>query len=113
MGDDVRKAFEPRLKPGALEQHVSWHDTIWTELQGELAKEAILEISLFQRDDSVSLFSRVRDDAAWDRRRDSDVHRRWGELMGPLMHERDDGIVDSREPTEIWHGVPGRAVAKE
>lgn len=109
MGEEIRKAFVLRLKPGALEQYVYWHDNIWPELQEALAQEGILEISLFQRDDSVYLFSRVRDEAAWDRLWDSDVHRRWGELMGPLMHYRDDGIVDSRELTEIWHFVPGRA----
>src|SRR5215207_4804505 len=43
---------------------------------------------------------------AWTRLWDSDVHRRWGELMNPLMHYRDDGIIDSRELREIWHFTP-------
>jgi hypothetical protein len=27
--------------------------------------------------------------------------------MSPLMHYRDDGVVDSREMREIWHFTPG------
>jgi hypothetical protein len=38
---------------------------------------------------------------------DSEIHHRWGELMSPLMHYRDDGVVDSREMREIWHFTPG------
>jgi hypothetical protein len=26
--------------------------------------------------------------------------------MNPLMHYRDDGIIDSRELREIWHFTP-------
>jgi hypothetical protein len=29
--------------------------------------------------------------------------------MNPMMHYRDDGVVDSRELQEIWHFVPEQA----
>src|SRR5215204_3014987 len=106
MAETIRKAFVLRLKPGALDDYIHWHDNIWPELQEEIARQGIAEISLFQLDDMIVLHSRVNDPEAWTRLWDSDVHRRWGELMNPLMHYRDDGIIDSRELREIWHFTP-------
>ena len=102
----IRKAFVLKLKPGALDDYIYWHDNIWPELQQEIARQGIAEISLFQLEDMIFLDSRVNDPEAWTRLWDSDVHRRWGELMNPLMHYRDDGIIDSRELREIWHFTP-------
>ncbi len=109
MADTTRKAFLLRLKPGALDQYVYWHDNIWPELQAEIAGQGIAEITLYNLDDMVILVSEVRDEDAWTRLWDSDVHKRWGELMNPMMHYRDDGVVDSRELQEIWHFVPEQA----
>ena len=109
MAETIRKAFLLRLKPGALDQYVYWHDNIWPELQQEIARQGIAEISLFQIDDTIFLHSRVNDPEAWTRLWDSEVHHRWAELMAPLMHYRDDGIVDARELREIWHFTPDAA----
>ena len=106
MSETIQKAFVLKLKPGALDDYIHWHDNIWPELQAEIARQGIAEISLFQLDDMVFLHSRVSDPDAWTRLWDSEVHHRWGELMSPLMHYRDDGVVDSREPRLIWHFVP-------
>jgi L-rhamnose mutarotase len=106
MAELIRKAFVLRLKEGALDQYIYWHDNIWPELQQEIASQGIAEITLYQIDDQVILTSLVRDPEAWTRLWDSDVHHRWAELMSPLMHYRDDGIVDSRELNEIWHFTP-------
>src|SRR5688500_15762291 len=106
MAETIRKAFVLRLKPGALDQYIYWHDNIWPELQQEIAGQGIAEITLDQIDDQIILTSLVRDPEAWARLWDSDVHRRWADLMSPLMHYRDDGIVDSRELREIWHFAP-------
>jgi L-rhamnose mutarotase len=110
MAESIRKAFALKLKPGALDQYIYWHDNIWPELQEEIARQGIAEISLYQLDDMILLISRIEDPDAWNRLWDSDVHRRWGsELMAPLMHYRDDGVIDSRELREIWHFEPGQA----
>ncbi len=107
VSESMRKAFVLKLKPGALDQYIYWHDNIWPELKEEIARQGIAEITLFQLDDMVFLYSEVADSAAWDRLWASDVHHRWGsELMDPLMHYRDDGVVDSRELREIWHFAP-------
>jgi L-rhamnose mutarotase len=107
MAETTRKAFLLRLKPGALEQYIHWHDNIWPELQEEIAQQGIAEITLYNLDDMILLVSRIEDPDAWTRLWDSEIHHRWGELMSPLMHYRDDGVVDSRELREIWHFVPG------
>ncbi|MBA3450292.1 MAG: L-rhamnose mutarotase [Chloroflexia bacterium] len=109
MAETIRKAFVLKLKPDALDQYIHWHDNIWPELQAEIAKQGIAEISLFQLDDMVFLHSRVKDEEAWTRLWDSEIHHRWGELMDPLMHYRPDGVVDSRELREIWHFSPDTA----
>jgi L-rhamnose mutarotase len=106
LAETIRKAFVLKLKPGALDDYIYWHDNIWPELQQEIARQGIAEISLFQLEDMIFLHSRVNDPEAWTRLWDSDVHRRWGELMSPLMHYRHDGIIDSRELREIWHFTP-------
>jgi L-rhamnose mutarotase len=106
VAETIRKAFVLKLKPGALDDYIYWHDNIWAELQQEIASQGIAEISLFQLDDMIFLYSRVNDPEAWTRLWNSDVHRRWGELMNPLMHYHEDGLIDSRELREIWHFIP-------
>jgi L-rhamnose mutarotase len=106
LPDTIRKAFLLKLKPGALDDYIHWHDNIWPELQQEIANQGIAEITLFQLDDMIVLVSEVNDADAWTRLWSSDVHKRWGELMSPLMHYHDDGVIDSRELHEIWHFAP-------
>ena len=107
MSEPIRKAFLLRLKPDALEKYIYWHNNLWPDLKQEIATQGIIEISLYQVDDMVMLFSAVRDEESWARLWDSEVHRRWAEVMSPLMHYRQDGVVDSRALREIWHHVPG------
>ena len=110
MGDRIRKAFVLRLKPESLDQYIYWHDNMWPELKSEIAKQGIAEITLYQIDDKVVLFSLIKDEEAWKRLWDSGVHHRWAkERMEPLMHYREDGVVDAREMREIWHFEPSAA----
>lgn len=107
MADTLRKAFVLKLKPGALDEYIYWHDNIWPELQQAIAAEGIAEITLYQIDDQIFLHSVISDPDAWTRLWDSDIHHRWAsELMDPLMFYRDDGVVDARELREIWHFTP-------
>lgn len=107
MKGKIRKAFVLKLKPDALDEYVYWHENMWPELQAELFNQGIAEITLYEIDDKVFLFSYVEDEAAWNRLWDTEVHHRWArERMVPLMHYRQDGVVDAREMREIWHFVP-------
>ncbi len=99
----IRRAFTLKLKPGALEEYTRHHDNLWPELFAEIERSGIASITTFQRDLDLFLFSEIHDEDAWDRLWHSDVHRRWAEVMEPLMHLRPDGIVDSGELREIFH----------
>jgi L-rhamnose mutarotase len=99
----IRRAFTMRLKPDALDQYKYHHDHIWPELVAEIERAGIGTITTFQRGLELFLVSEICDEEAWDRLWSSPVHRRWAELMEPLMHLRDDGIVDASELTEVFH----------
>ncbi len=99
----LRRAFTMRLKPDALPEYKRHHDEIWPDLVAEIERSGIGQITTFQRGLDLFLFSQIADEAAWNRLWTSEVHRRWAEVMEPLMHLRDDGIVDAGELTEIFH----------
>jgi L-rhamnose mutarotase len=102
----IRRAFTMRLKEGTLAEYKQHHDTIrteWPQLVAEIERCGIATISTFQSGTSLFLYSEIADPEAWTRLWTSEVHRKWALLMEPLMHLRDDGIVDAGELTEIFH----------
>ncbi len=103
----TRRAFTMRLKPNALVEYKQHHDNIWPELVDEIERAGIASITTFQRDDDLFLVSEIADEAAWDRLWTSEIHKRWAELMQPLMNMRDDGIVESHDLIEIFHVTTG------
>ena len=99
----IRRAFTMRLKPGALTEYRHHHDSIWQELFDEIERQGIAQITIFENEPQLFLYSEIRDEEAWDRLWHSDIHDRWAELMNPLMEFRPDGIVDSSEVREVFH----------
>lgn len=100
----IRRAFTMRLKPGGLEQYKHWHDNIWPELVKELEASGIANMTIFEADPVLFLYSEIIDEQAWDRLWHTQIHDKWAEeLMNPLMQFRDDGIVDSSTLTEVFH----------
>lgn len=99
----IRRAFTMRLKPGALAEYKRHHDHIWPELVAEVERSGIASITTFENDPILFLFSEITDEQAWDRLWNSEIHRRWAEVMGPYMEFREDGIVDFGEVREIFH----------
>ena len=104
-----RRAFTMRLKPGGLAEYRRHHDSIWPELVAEIERQGIAQITIFENDPVLFLYSEIRDEEAWDRLWHSEIHDRWGEIMNPLMQFRDDGIVDSTEVREVFHLETGAA----
>ena len=99
----IRRAFTMRLKPGSLEEYRKHHDEIWADLVAEIERQGIAQITIFENDPVLFLYSEVRDEDAWDRLWHTEIHDRWGEIMNPLMEYRDDGIVDSTPLHEVFH----------
>jgi len=98
----IRRAFTMRLKPGGLAEYRRNHDEIWPELVGEIERQGIAQITIFEADPVLFLYSEITDEEAWDKLWRSEVHDRWAEVMNPLMEFREDGIVDSSELREIF-----------
>lgn len=99
----IRRAFTMRLKPGGLAEYRRNHDEIWSELVAEIERQGIAQITTFENDPVLFLYSEINDEEAWDRLWHSDVHDRWSEVMNPLMEYGDDGIVDSSELRPVFH----------
>ena len=111
----IRRAFTMRLKPDSLAEYKQHHDNIWPELVAEIERSGIASITTFQRGLDLFLVSNIADEAAWSRLWNSPVHKRWAEVMEPLMHLDDSGIVDAGELTEIFHlaiGSNGQALRR-
>jgi L-rhamnose mutarotase len=102
----IRRAFTMKLKPGATDEYIRHHRTIpqeWSKLVDEIRDCGIAQITTFQNGLDLFLYSQIADEKAWDKLWSSDIHRKWAELMEPLMHLDEDGIVQAGELTEIFH----------
>ena len=99
----IRRAFTMRLKPGGLEEYRRRHASIWADLVAEIEKQGIAQISIFENDPNLFLYSEITDEKAWDRLWASEIHDKWGEIMNPLMEFNDEGIVDSTQLREVFH----------
>jgi L-rhamnose mutarotase len=99
----IRRAFTMRLKPGGLADYKRHHDEIWPELVAEIERQGIAQITIFESDPVLFLYSEIKDEEAWDRLWHTGIHDKWGEIMNPLMVFGDDGIVDSTTMREVFH----------
>jgi L-rhamnose mutarotase len=98
-----RVAFVMRLKEGGLAEYVHHHNHIWPELVAEIEKSGIAQITIFENDPMLVLYSEIYDEDAWNKLWNSEIHDRWGEIMNPLMHFNADGKVDSTAVNEVFH----------
>jgi L-rhamnose mutarotase len=78
-------------------------DEIWAEMIAELEKSGIADMTIFENDPVLVMYSVITDVEAWDRLWHSEVHDRWAVLMAPLMEFNSDGIVNSTELREVFH----------
>jgi L-rhamnose mutarotase len=102
----IRRAFTMKLKPGATDEYIRHHDSVptaWPQLVAEIKSSGIASITTFQNGLDLFLFSEIANEEAWDKLWNSPVHKKWAELMQPLMHMNDEGIVEAGELEEIFH----------
>ena len=99
----IRRAFTMRLQPGGLAEYRRHHDEIWAELVAEIERQGIAQITIFENDPVLFLYSEIAEEEAWDRLWRTEIHDRWGEIMNPLMEFGPDGIVASSELREVFH----------
>jgi L-rhamnose mutarotase len=99
----IRRAFTMRLKPGGLAEYRRHHDAIWEDLVAEIERQGVAQITIFENDPVLFLYSEIADEEAWNRLWNTEVHERWGEVMNPLMEFGPDGIVATSELHEVFH----------
>src|SRR5690348_16000470 len=114
----IRRAFTMRLKPNAFKEYKHYHDNIWPELVKEIQASGIAQITTFENDSQLFLYSEIYDKKAWDKLWNSKIHDEWGKCMEPLMQFRADGKVDAGPLEEIFHletsaGAPKKAAARK
>ena len=99
----IRRAFTLRLKPGSFAKYKRCHDNIWPELVREIQNCGIAQITTFENNLQLFLYSEIYDKKAWDRLWGSKIHDEWAAMMEPLMLFRPDGKVDAGPLREIFH----------
>lgn len=99
----IRRAFTMRLKPGAFTKYKKYHDNIWPELVREIEASGIAQITTFENDPQLFLYSEIYDQKAWDKLWSSKIHGEWAKCFEPLMQFRPDGKVDAGPLREIFH----------
>ena len=99
----MRRAFTLRLKPKQFAKYKHYHDNIWPELVREIAACGIAQITTFENDLQLFLYSEIYDQKAWDKLWSSKIHDEWAKCMEPLMQFRSDGKVDAGPLREIFH----------
>ena len=99
----IRRAFTLRLKPNAFDKYKYFHDNIWPELVREIESCGIAQITTFENNLQLFLYSEIYDKKAWDKLWNSKIHDAWAKCMKPLMQFRPDGKVDAGPLREIFH----------
>lgn len=101
--EPIRCAFTLRLKPGAFDEYVRYHDAVWPELVREIERCGIAQITTFECDGQLFLYSEIHKPKAWEKLWNSKIHDRWSECMKPLMVFKPDGKLDSGPLRRIFH----------
>src|SRR5262245_12667208 len=97
-----------RLKEGGLPGYRRFHDEIWSELIDEIERSGVAQISIFENDPVLFVYSEIRDPEAWERLWSSEVHRRWGEVMDQFIDVDEAGAPRAGQLREVFHLESGR-----
>jgi L-rhamnose mutarotase len=103
----IRRAFTMRLKLGGLAGYTEHHANIWQEMVDEIERSGIAQITIFENEPVLVLYSEIRDPDSWDRLWASEVHERWGALMNQYMAVDETGAPEVTELCEVFHLEPG------
>jgi L-rhamnose mutarotase len=105
-GAGKRQVFAMRLHPGAADRYRTLHRAVWPEVEIELQRCGIRRLEIFEADPLLVVYSEVSSDDAWARAWDSDVHRRWAELMQPLL-EFDGATISATQMAAVYQMTTG------
>ena len=98
-----RGVYVMKLKPGGLAGYKEGHDNIGQELVDEIGRSGIAQITIFEADPMLVMYSEIVDEDAWTKLWSSDVHERWGAKMNEFMAIGEGGAPEAQELREIFH----------
>ena len=90
------------LKPECIESYRQHHLEVWPELEALYRQGGILQVSCFLHADRLLVFSEYDDEkypASKEWISNSEVQKKWSQLMGPLA----DPATPSIEFEEVYH----------
>ena len=102
----IRQGLVLRLKPGALAEYVRHHDSIptdWPDLAAALKASGVKTIRTFEADPLLFLYAEVDDEGAFARLWDSDPHKKWAQVMAPLIELDADNKPDARFIPQVFN----------
>ena len=81
-----RIAFLMTIKEGCEDEYIRRHQAVWPELQREMARAGIHEMSIYMHGRQLFLYMEVKDYVESGRiLSESPESRRWEEYMGEIM----------------------------
>lgn len=102
----LREAFIVKLKPGCLAEWRRRHEVIWPELVEQERLCGVAQMTIFEADPLLYVYSEVLDATSWDRLIQTDAHKRWVEYMADLSASSlEDSTVSRTDLPEVFHRV--------
>lgn len=102
----LREAFIVRLKPGCLAEWRRRHEVIWPELVEQERRCGVVQMTIFEADPILYVYSEVLERSSWDKLIQTEVHKRWVEYMADLSASSlDDSTVAREDLPEVFHRV--------
>lgn len=98
-------AFRMVLNPGLRDEYKRRHDEIWPELKQALFDAGVLDYRIFLDEDSDHLFAVMvrRRDHTLASLRDSEINRRWWDMMAEIMKTNPDKSPCEWGLTPVFH----------
>lgn len=101
----IHQGFLLRLKPGGLEAYRRLHEAVPRQVELDEEAAGVISEIIFEHDGLLFVHSVIRDEATWDRARNSEASRRWAETLAPYLEMGPDGTVASTPLAEIYRHV--------
>ena len=101
----IRQALHARIKPDKVGDYKRIHDEVPTkypDLAAAIRDAGISREVVFVAGSLLIVYAEVTDSEAYPRLWATEVHKRWAELMAPMMDTGADGLPDIGVMDQIW-----------
>lgn len=101
----IRQALHMRIKPEMVADYRRIHDEVPTkypDLAAAIREAGIFREVVFVAGSLLIVYAEVTDPEAYPRLFATEVHKRWAELMAPMMETGADGLAYLEIMNPIW-----------